>query len=240
MRCLILSHRSCSKHSVPGRRGLGPRIGPAGHAGVVETEASEVVGAGRYQCNPGRVMNATGRGPGGPSQTGDVELRIPNCGRGRSFPSSSNADAGLITLVCGGDGGLGERGVDPTGRRPRRRVGHRVRHLEIRSVSDLRRAGQAGRRVPGPALHHTTFPYVSLDATLCTSAAPDAAAPAVGLGWAVRSPHGRRRRHGRHRRRRSGDPRPGRRRFQGRSVLARFLRTLKQRRLHGVRLVISD
>ena len=110
---------------------------------LIETEATEVVGAGRYErsetrsTRAERVSAAVGRHPGRRCRAADPEaaagLVLPR--HPRTPPPDRPGP------VCGGDGGLGERGLDPGGRRPRRRVGHRLGHLEVRSLPDLRRAG---------------------------------------------------------------------------------------------------
>jgi putative transposase len=54
---------------------------------LIETEASEVVGAGRYERNPGRVTERNGSRPRlVATQAGDVELRIPKLRQGSFFP----------------------------------------------------------------------------------------------------------------------------------------------------------
>ena len=62
---------------------------------LIETEATEVVGAGRYERSETRSTQRNGSRPRlVATQAGDVELRIPKLRQGSFFPSSSNADAG--------------------------------------------------------------------------------------------------------------------------------------------------
>ena len=62
---------------------------------LIETEASEVVGAGRYERNPSRVTERNGSRPRlVATQAGDVELRIPKLRQGSFSRSFWNADGG--------------------------------------------------------------------------------------------------------------------------------------------------
>ena len=52
---------------------------------LIEAEATEQVGAGRYERSESRVNERNGsRARLLATQAGDVELRIPSCARGRS------------------------------------------------------------------------------------------------------------------------------------------------------------
>jgi putative transposase len=80
---------------------------------LIETEASERIGAGRYERTEARVTDRNGSRPRlVATQAGDVELRIPKLRRGSFFGAAAADRPGL---VCGGDGGLRERGLHPGG-----------------------------------------------------------------------------------------------------------------------------
>jgi len=69
---------------------------------LIETEAAEVVGGGRYERSEGRVTqrNATDSGPGcSRPRPGTWSCGSRSCGRARSSPSSSNV-AGPSTRPC--------------------------------------------------------------------------------------------------------------------------------------------
>jgi len=52
---------------------------------LIETEASDVIGAARYERSDSRVNEHNGSRPRVlATQAGDIDLRIPSCGRGRS------------------------------------------------------------------------------------------------------------------------------------------------------------
>ena len=52
---------------------------------LIETEASDVIGAARYERSDSRVNERNGSRPRVlATQAGDIDLRIPSCGRGRS------------------------------------------------------------------------------------------------------------------------------------------------------------
>ena len=127
---------------------------------LIETEAAEQIGAGRYERTesrthrPQRVPAAADRRP----RPGMWSCRSRSCGRVVLPGHPGAAAADRPGVVCGGDGGLRERRLDPGGRRPGRRAGHRLRHLQVGGVADLRRPGRAGRRVPHPAAapHHVS------------------------------------------------------------------------------------
>ena len=58
---------------------------------LIETEATERIGAAKYERSESRVTERNGaRDRLLATQAGDVELRIPSCGRGRSSPRSSS------------------------------------------------------------------------------------------------------------------------------------------------------
>jgi len=84
---------------------------------LIETEATERIGAGRYQRTESRVTDRNGSRPRLVStQAGDVQLTIPKLRKG-SFPGDLGAAAAdRPGFVCGGDGGLRQRRLHP-GRR---------------------------------------------------------------------------------------------------------------------------
>ncbi len=187
---------------------------------LIETEASEVVGAGRYERSRGRVTERNGSRPRlVATQAGDVELRIPKLRQGSFFPvileRRRRIDQALYAVVMEAwVNGVSTRAVDDLV--AALGIGSGISKSEV--SPDLRRVGRAGRGVPGPAAAPHRVPV----------RVPRRHLPA-------RPPH-RTRRHGRrraghldgrrrrdrgHRRRRPGDPRPGRRRLRGRGVLAR-------------------
>jgi putative transposase len=62
---------------------------------LIETEATERIGAGRYERTDTRATDRNGSRPRLLStQAGDVQLMIPKLRKGRSFPSSWNRGAG--------------------------------------------------------------------------------------------------------------------------------------------------
>ena len=134
---------------------------------LIEAETSEVVGADRYERSDRRVTERNGSRPRlGATQAGDVELRIPKLRQGSFFPvileRRRRIDQGP---VCGSDGGPGQRGLHPGGRRPGSRagLGLGISKSEVsRICAGLDEQVEAFRARP---LHHTTFPYVFLDAT---------------------------------------------------------------------------
>lgn len=67
---------------------------------LIEVEATEVIGAGRYERSDSRVTERNGgRARLVATQAGDVELRIPSCARVRSSRRSSSL-AGGSTRRC--------------------------------------------------------------------------------------------------------------------------------------------
>ena len=85
---------------------------------LIETEATERIGAGRYQRTESRVTDRNGsRSRLVSTQAGDVQLNIPKLRKGSFFPVIFGAAAAdRPSLVCGGDGGLRQRRLHP-GRR---------------------------------------------------------------------------------------------------------------------------
>jgi putative transposase len=198
---------------------------------LIETEASERIGAGRYERTEARVTDRNGSRPRlVATQAGDVELRIPKLRRGSFFPAilepRRRIDQALYAVVMEAYvNGVSTRAVDDLVAALGIESG--ISKSEVsRICAGLDEQVEAFRSRP---LHHAAFPYVFLDATYLpvrrfgqvTSMAVVVATGVTAVG--------------------------------GREVLGLdvgdsedevfwrgFLRTLKQRGLSGVRLVISD
>ena len=135
---------------------------------LIEAEATELIGADRYERTETRVTDRNGTAPRLlATQAGDVELRIPKLRKGSFFPvilePRRRIDQALYAVVM-------EAYVDGVSTRA---VDDLVAALGIdsgisksRGVADLRRP-RRGRRPPSApgALDHIEFPYVYLDAT---------------------------------------------------------------------------
>jgi putative transposase len=198
---------------------------------LIELEASQVIGAGRYERNEGRTTYRNGaRARLLSTKAGDVELRIPKLRAGSFFPSllepRRRIDRALWAVVMEAYvHGVSTRKVDDL-----------VAALGIESgvsKSEVSRiCGELDATVAefrDRPLDHTGFPYVFLDATYVkahqgASVVSKAIVVATGvtragdrevLGLAV------------------GDSEDG-------AFWTAFLRSLRARGLTGVRLVISD
>ena len=206
---------------------------------LIETEASEVVGAGRYERNPSRVTERNGSRPRlVATQAGDVELRIPKLRQGSFFPvileRRRRIDQALYAVVMEAwVNGVSTRAVDDLV--AALGIGSGISKSEVsRICAGLDEQVAAFRDRP---LHHTAFPYVFLDATYLhvrrtgpggTVGGGQVTSMAVVVATAVTADGGRE--------------------ILGLDVgdsedevfWRGFLRTLKERGLHGVRLVISD
>jgi hypothetical protein len=119
---------------------------------LIEAEAAEKIGAGRYERVDGRVTERNGHRPKTLStKAGDLAARHPEAAQRVVLPVDPRAASPYRPgVVRGGDGGLRVRGVDPCGRRSGRGDGHRHRHLQVRGVPDLCRPRRTRRRVPQP------------------------------------------------------------------------------------------
>jgi putative transposase len=201
---------------------------------LIETEAAERIGAGRYERRDSRVTERNGSRPRLLStQAGDLQLRIPKLRKGSFFPvilePRRRIDQALYAVVMEAYvNGVSTRSVEDLvvalG------VDSGISKSEVsRICAGLDEAVEAFRSRP---LHHTSFPYVFLDATYLhvrrTGAAGQVTSMAVVVATGVTA-------------------------TGGREVLGvdvgdsedevfwrGFLRTLKERGLAGVRLVISD
>src|SRR5688572_11643399 len=180
---------------------------------LIETEATERVGAGRYERSESRVTDRNGsRTRLVATQAGDVELRIPKLRRGSFFPAilepRRRIDQALYAVVMEAYvNGVSTRAVDDLVQALGVESG--ISKSEVsRICAGLDEQVEAFRSRP---LHHTSFPYVYLDATY------------LHVRRSGQHQHGRSGGDRRHRRRRPRGPRTRRRRLRGRGVLARFL-----------------
>ena len=109
---------------------------------LIEVEASQKIGAGRYERNEERVTERNGHRPRVVStKAGDLHLAIPKLRAGVVLPVAARAaPAHRPGAVRGGDGGVRVRGVDPRCRRLGGGDGDRHRDQEVRGLEDLRRA----------------------------------------------------------------------------------------------------
>jgi transposase-like protein len=119
---------------------------------LIEAEATQVVGAARYERTDTRVTERNAYRPRTVStKAGDIDLRIPKLRKGSFFPlilqPRRRIDQALSAVVMQG---LRGRGVHPGRGRPGRRVGDRLGHLQVRGVPDLRRPGRGRHRLPHP------------------------------------------------------------------------------------------
>ena len=134
---------------------------------LIETEATERVGAGRYERSESRVTDRNGSRPRlVATQAGDVELRIPKLRRGSFFPAilepRRRIDQALYAVVMEAYvNGISTRAVDDLVQALGVESG--ISKSEVsRICAGLDEQVEAFRSRP---LHHTSFPYVFLDAT---------------------------------------------------------------------------
>ena len=110
---------------------------------LIEAEASERIGADRYKRTETRLTDRNGSRPRLlATQAGDVQLRIPKLRKGSFFPvilePRRRIDQALYAVVMEAY----VNGVStPRRRRPGDRAWHRLRHLEVGGVADLRWVG---------------------------------------------------------------------------------------------------
>src|SRR3954452_15188485 len=200
---------------------------------LIETEASERVGAGRYERSESRVTDRNGsRTRLGANQAGDVELRIPKLRKGSFFPAilepRRRIDQALYAVVMEAYvNGVSTRAVDDLVAAMGVDTG--ISKSEVSRICqglDERVAAFRGR-----TLGHVGFPYVYLDATY-VNVRDDALGQVVSRAVVVAT----------------GITAGGDREILGVDIgdsedetfWTRFLRSLRDRGLGGVRLVISD
>src|SRR5687768_17510612 len=201
---------------------------------LIETEASERIGADRYERTETRITDRNGSRPRLlATQAGDVQLRIPKLRKGSFFPvilePRRRIDQALYAVVMEAYvNGVSTRAVDDLV--TALGIDSGISKSEVsRICAGLDETVAAFRSRP---LHHTTFPYLFLDATYLhvrrTGAGGQVTSMAVVIATGVTA---------------TGD----------REVLGvdvgdsedevfwrGFLRSLKERGLHGTELVISD
>ena len=134
---------------------------------LIETEATEQIGAGRYERSESRVTHRNGSRPRlVATQAGDVELRIPKLRKGSFFPvilePRRRIDQALYAVVMEAYvNGVSTRSVDDLVAALGMESG--ISKSEVsRICAGLDEQVAAFRDRP---LHHTAFPYVFLDAT---------------------------------------------------------------------------
>jgi putative transposase len=199
---------------------------------LIETEATEQIGAGRYERADSRITDRNGSRPRlVATQAGDIELRIPKLRKGSFFPSilepRRRIDQALYAVVIEAYvNGVSTRSVDDL-----------VAALGVESgisKSEVSRICAALDEVVGAfrtrRLDHIEFPYVYLDATYLhvRNAASQVTSMAVVIATGITA--------------------MGEREVLGVDVgdsedevfWRGFLKSLRQRGLGGVKLVISD
>ena len=201
---------------------------------LIETEASERIGADRYERTETRLTDRNGSRPRLlATQAGDVQLRIPKLRKGSFFPvilePRRRIDQALYAVVMEAYvNGVSTRAVDDLV--TALGIDSGISKSEVsRICAGLDETVAAFRSRP---LHHTTFPYLFLDATYLhvrrTGAGGQVTSMAVVIATGVTA-------------------------TGGREVLGvdvgdsedevfwrGFLRSLKERGLQGTQLVISD
>ena len=198
---------------------------------LIDAEATEVIGADRYQPTASRTTHRNGsRGRLLSTKAGDVELRIPKLREGSFFPAllepRRRIDQALLAVVM-------EAYVHGTSTR---KVDDLVKALGVDagiSKSEVSRiCGELDHEVAGfrsRSLSHIAFPYLFVDATylkarvdgrvvsravvIATGVTADGGREVLGLEV--------------------GDSEDG-------AFWTAFLRSLKARGLQGVQLVVSD
>lgn len=84
---------------------------------LIDLEATQAIGAGRYERSPERLSHCNGaRERPRSTKAGDLELRIPKLCQGSFYPSLLEPRRRIPGAVGGGDGGLRARGLHPQGR----------------------------------------------------------------------------------------------------------------------------
>src|SRR4051794_39169754 len=199
---------------------------------LIETEAREVIGAGRYERSDTRVTERNGNRPRLlATQAGDVELRIPKLRKGSFFPSiiepRRRIDQALYAVVMEAYvNGVSTRAVDDLV--AALGVDSGIKKSEVSRIcaglDEIVEAFRARR------LDHIEFPYIYLDATYLhvRNQTGQVASMAVVIATGITA--------------------EGSREVLGLDVgdsedevfWRGFLRSLKSRGLGGVRLVISD
>jgi transposase-like protein len=202
---------------------------------LIETDAAETIGAGRYERSESRTTERNGSRPRViATQAGDVELQIPKLRQGSFFPvileRRRRIDQALYAVVMEAwVNGVSTRAVDDLV--AALGIGSGISKSEVsRICAGLDEQVEAFRSRP---LHHTAFPYVFLDATYLHVRRTGPGGGQVSSMAVVVA---------------TGVTGTGGREILGLDVgdsedevfWRGFLRTLRERGLSGVRLVISD
>lgn len=200
---------------------------------LIEAEASEKIGAGRYERTEGRLTERNGTRPKVLStKAGDLALAIPKLRKGSFFPGllepRRRIDQALYAVVMEAYvNGVSTRSVDDLVAAMGVDTG--ISKSEVSRICeglDVRVEAFRGR-----TLGHSAFPYVYLDATYI-NVRDDALGQVVSRAVVIAT----------------GITAEGSREILGVDIgdsedetfWTRFLRSLKDRGLGGVRLVISD
>ncbi len=198
---------------------------------LIDLEASEAIGAGRYERSPERVTHRNGaRERLLSTKAGDLELQIPKLRHGAFFPSllepRRRIDRALWAVVMEAYvHGVSTRKVDDLVKTLGIDAGISKSEVSRICAGLDEQVGQFRDRTLG----HSAFPYLFLDATyLKAHQGPHVVSKAVVIATGVRSDGGR-----------EvlglavGDSEDG-------AFWTAFLRSLRARGLGGVQLVISD
>lgn len=136
---------------------------------MIEAEATEAIGAGRYERSDGRIVHRNGHRPKTVSTTaGDIEVQIPKLRAGSFFPSllerRRRIDKALHAVIMEAYvHGVSTRSVDDLVAAMGVQAG--VSKSEVsRICAGLDTEIEAFRT---RSLTHTEFPYVFCDATFC-------------------------------------------------------------------------
>ncbi|MGA9275844.1 IS256 family transposase [Ilumatobacter sp.] len=200
---------------------------------LIEAEAVEAIGAGRYERVDGRITERNGHRPKTLStKTGDLQLGIPKLRKGSFFPSilepRRRIDQALYAVVMEAYvSGVSTRAVDDLVAAMGVDTGISKSEVSRICAGLDERVGAFRNRTLG----HTSFPYVYLDATY-VNVRDDALGQVVSRAVVVAT----------------GITAQGNREVLGVDIgdsedetfWTAFLRSLKTRGLGGVRLVISD
>jgi putative transposase len=201
---------------------------------LIETEASERIGADRYQRAETRITDRNGSRPRLlATQAGDVQLRIPKLRKGSFFPvilePRRRIDQALYAVVMEAYvNGVSTRAVDDLV--AALGIDSGISKSEVsRICAGLDETVAAFRNRP---LHHTRFPYLFLDATYLHVRRAGAGGQVTSMAVVIAT----------------GVTATGGREVLGVDVgdsedevfWRGFLRSLKERGLQGTQLVISD
>jgi putative transposase len=200
---------------------------------LIELEATEAIGAGRYERTDGRVTERNGSRPKlVTSKAGDLELKIPKLRQGSFFPSllepRRRIDQALYAVIMEAYvNGVSTRKVDDLVVAMGADTGISKSEVSRICAGLDERVGAFRNRTLG----HVEFPYVYLDATY-VNVRDDALGQVVSRAVVVAT----------------GITGNGNREVLGVDIgdsedetfWTGFLRSLKTRGLAGVRLVISD